>query len=175
MWNLSSWSSSPSESVLKGIGSQRTHQDLLLLSLAYRYDDEDMKMKPCWVTMYKGVTWRWSLFVINLLSTQMYSVGFLFLFFGHYLQQTLQSSNRFQSRIPDRESGVVFRAAAEWPAPDVISQLLYEFRILLLYLLSKLLSPGRERAKWCELGNSQSHNSHKHGLQRMWVLLKGKF
>lgn len=93
--------------------------------------------------IYKGVTLRWKS-VINLLPRQIYSVGFfcfcLFLFFGQYLQQTLLSSNRLQSRIPDLESGVVFRAAAEWPASDVISQLLYEFRILLLYLLSKLLS-----------------------------------
>lgn len=38
------------------------------------------------------------------------------------------------------KSGMFFRAAAERPAADVIPQLLYKFRILLLDLLSKLLS-----------------------------------
>lgn len=82
-----------------------------------------------------------SLFVINLLSRQIYSSGFLFLVFGHYVQQTLQSHNHLHSGLGFlAKSGMVFGAAAEGSAPDVISQLFYKFRILLLYLLSKLLS-----------------------------------
>lgn len=102
-----------------------------------------------------------SLFVINLLSRQIYSLGFLFLFFGHYLQQTLKSQNHLHSGLESPvKSGMVFGAAAEGPAPDVISQLFYKFWILLLYLLSKLLSPVSKDAKWYELGDSQSYNSH---------------
>lgn len=44
------------------------------------------------------------------------------------------------------KSGVFLSAAAEGSAPDVISQLLYEFRILLLYLLRKLL-PRLDKAR----------------------------
>lgn len=44
------------------------------------------------------------------------------------------------------KSGVFVSAAAEGSAPDVISQLLYEFRILLLYLLRKLL-PRLDKAR----------------------------
>lgn len=51
-------------------------------------------------------------------------------------------------------SGVFFGAAAEGPAPDVVSQLLYEFRILLLYLLRKLLPPAGQKQN--KLGTSQS-------------------
>lgn len=43
-------------------------------------------------------------------------------------------------------SGMFFRAATEGPAADVTSQLLYEFRVLLLYLLSKLL-PRLDKAR----------------------------
>lgn len=39
------------------------------------------------------------------------------------------------------KSGMLLSAAAEGSAPDVISQLLYELWILLLYLLCKLLPP----------------------------------
>lgn len=58
------------------------------------------------------------------------------------------------------KSGMFISAAAERPAPDVISKLLYKFRILLLYLLSKLLSPVVKSKKQNELENFQSHNTN---------------
>jgi len=39
------------------------------------------------------------------------------------------------------KSGMLFSAATERSAPDMVSQLLYELWILLLYLLCKLLPP----------------------------------
>lgn len=55
----------------------------------------------------------------------------------------------YHSNLHDSlKSGMFFSAATQVSAPDMISQLLYELRILLLYLLCKLLPPVLNNFKW---------------------------
>lgn len=100
----------------------------------------------------------------KLLSKQMYSLKFVQETVHHYFQTlyrmfccfvtlflTLQGYTSEPSAIHTGgsvpgKSGVLLSAAAEGSAADVVPQLLYEFRVLLLYLLSKLL-PRLDKAR----------------------------
>lgn len=76
----------------------------------------------------------------------LYRVGFVTLFLAIIYKCTRQNVCTGARVLV--KSGVFVCTAAERSAPDVVSQLLYEFRILLLYLLRKLLPPaGQKRNK----------------------------